>query len=75
MQIIPVDPGTTLRDPDTGDEAMVDDEHFVVRGNTMWVTHKTFEALKAIVPSRDAKLYDDGNATLADRISSDTFHF
>ncbi|NBJ13362.1 hypothetical protein [Microvirga arsenatis] len=46
-QIIEVEPGYEAKDPITGETAIVDDEHAVSVGRTIFVTMKNYEAIKA----------------------------
>ncbi len=48
-QIIEVEPGYVAKDPITGQTAVVDDEHAVSVGRTIFVTKKNFDALRAKV--------------------------
>lgn len=51
MHIMPVDPGTVVTDERTGERATITDTSFAVKGRVMWVTHATYEAMKAALPS------------------------
>ena len=46
-QIIEVEPGYVAKDPITGETAIVDDEHAVSVGRTIFVTKKNYAAIKA----------------------------
>lgn len=45
--VVPVDPGTEITDPVTGEKATVTDEEAIRLDGTIYVTPKQFEAIKA----------------------------
>lgn len=47
MKVMQVDVGTVITDERTGMEAIVNDDTFVMKGNVMFCTQKTFEAIQA----------------------------
>lgn len=49
MQVVQVEPGTVIKQGD--DELTVTDENAVVKGRTVYVTPKNFEAIERQVPT------------------------
>lgn len=58
LHIMEVDAGTVITDERSGQFQKVDDDNFVVKGNVVFCTAKTYEALKA-----RAALKGDNDAT------------
>lgn len=46
MHVMQVDPGTVITDERTGQEATVEDDTFVTKGNVIFCTKKIFDRLK-----------------------------
>lgn len=46
LEVREVDPGTVITDERTGLKATVEDNTFVTKGNVIFCTQKTFDALK-----------------------------
>lgn len=47
FKVMQVDPGTDIKDERSGETITVDDESSAVKGNIIFCTEKTFNALKA----------------------------
>ena len=52
VHVMEVDTGTVITDERTGKKLTVSDEETVFKGNVMFCTKKTFDALKAQLPTQ-----------------------
>jgi hypothetical protein len=52
VSIVQVEPGTVIRDPDTGAELTVDESHAVNLANTIYLTPTAYQALKQRIAER-----------------------
>ncbi len=47
MHFVRVDAGTVITDQRTGKQATINDDNYLIRGNVVFCTHKTFDDVKA----------------------------